>query len=147
MVPYAKMSYEEARAILRAGTYGVLATAGEDGRPYGVPLCYAVEGNRLYFHGAPTGQKVKNLRHDPRVTFTVVAEARPEPAHYTMLYRSVMAFGEVRPVTETAEKQTAMRLLCQKYGAPVDPVHLNTGLPHTVVFRMDVEYLSGKANG
>ena len=61
MNPYTKMSYEDARAILTGGVYGILATAGEDGLPYGVPLTYAVQGNRLYFHGAGHGQKLKNI--------------------------------------------------------------------------------------
>lgn len=147
MNPYAKMSYEDARAILKTGVYGVLATVDEDGRPYGVPLSYVTEDHHIYFHGAESGHKLRNLVHDPRATFTVVAEAAPEPAHYTMVYRSVIAFGEVRMVTESKEKRKALQKLCQKYGAPADPVQINAGLPHTAVFCLEVEYLSGKANG
>ena len=147
MSAYIRMTYAEARAILTAGTYGILATVDPENRPYGIPLSYAVTGNRIYFHGSPTGQKMKNLAHNPRTTFTVVAEAQPDSAHYTMTYRSVIAFGEARFVTDESEKRDALQRICQKYGAPQDPIHINTALARTAVFCMDVEYLSGKANG
>ena len=146
-MPYSKMNHQEARAILMAGLYGVLATAGEDGRPYGVPLAYVVEGNRLYFHGSPYGQKIKNLRENPRVSFTVVAETAVEPEHYTLAYRSVIAFGEVVPVSDSAAKRAAMKALCEKYGAAFDADKLNPRLKATAVFCMNIEYLAGKANG
>lgn len=146
MNPYTKMSYEDARAILNGGVYGILATAGEDGLPYGVPLTYAVQGNRLYFHGAGHGQKLKNIGHNPRVSFTVVEGALPDPEHYTLLYRSVIAFGEARLVTDPAEKQTALQAICAKYGADASAAP-REALGRVAVIRMDVEYLSGKANG
>ncbi len=147
MAGYNKMTYEDARRVLLAGQYGVLATVDGDGTPYGVPLSYGVEGHHIYFHGAPKGHKHQNLRGRPRVSFTVVDTATPDPGHFTMLYRSVIAFGEATEVTDPAEKKLALQLICGKYGSPIDPVHIATGLPHTAVWRMDVEYLSGKTNG
>lgn len=146
-MPYSKMNHQEACAILQDGLYGVLATAGDDGHPYGVPLAYVVEGNRLYFHGSPYGQKMKNLRENPRVSFTVVAEAAVEPEHYTLIYRSVIAFGEVVPILDTAAKRAAMKSLCEKYGAAFDAGKLDPRLNATAVFCMNIEYLAGKANG
>ena len=36
-----RLQDEETRALLRTGEYGVLATIGQDGQPYGVPMSYA----------------------------------------------------------------------------------------------------------
>lgn len=141
------MDYSTARALLINGTYGVLATVGEDGMPYGVPLSYVAEKNRVYFHGADCGQKLKNLKHNPRATFTVVAEVTPQPAQYTILYRSVIAFGKVRRLTDPAEKRAVLQKLCQKYGAPADPVQINAALSRTAVLCMEVQTLSGRENG
>lgn len=146
-MPYSKMNHQEARVILQDGLYGVLATAGVDGRPYGVPLAYVVEGNCLYFHGSPYGQKIKNLRENPHVSFTVVAEAVVEPEHYTLAYRSIIAFGEVAPVHNLAAKRAAIRSLCEKYGAAFDADKLDPRLKTTAVYCMNIEYLAGKANG
>lgn len=146
-MPYSKMNHQEARVILQDGLYGVLATTGDDGHPYGVPLAYVVEGNRLYFHGSPYGQKIKNLRENPRVSFTVVADAAVEPEHYTLTYRSVIAFGEVVPILDSAAKRTVIKSLCEKYGAAFHAAKLDPRLNATAVFCMNIEYLAGKANG
>lgn len=146
MAAYHKMTYQDACEVLQNSSYGILSVTESGGMPYGVPLSYVVEGNRLYFHGKPTGKKAGILCTHPRAAFTVVEQAEADPTHYTMLYRSIMAFGEVHPVTDEAEKRAALTALCQKYGAPTDPIHINAGLPHTAVWRMDVEYVSGRTN-
>ena len=46
---------EEAIRLLKDGEYGVLATYGEDGWPYGVPISYVYDDRRIYVHGAQTG--------------------------------------------------------------------------------------------
>ena len=38
---------ERAYEILKNGEYGILSTIGEDGYPYGVPVNFAVEGNKI----------------------------------------------------------------------------------------------------
>jgi hypothetical protein len=46
------MDNDEALELIQAGEYGFLATAGEDGQPYGVPLNYVFQKNSIYFHSA-----------------------------------------------------------------------------------------------
>lgn len=62
-----KTSYVQAREILSRAPYGVLSTTCGDGLPYGVPLCFVLSGNSIYFHCAVEGQKLDNLAHDSRV--------------------------------------------------------------------------------
>ena len=47
-----------------------VATAGGGGMPHVVPVCHVVDGGKIYF-GSGTGQKVVNLRANPRVALTV----------------------------------------------------------------------------
>ena len=42
------------KQILVEGSYGILSTVGEDGFPYGVPVNYAYDGDKIYFHCAKT---------------------------------------------------------------------------------------------
>ena len=77
----------------------------------------------------------------------MVAEATVEPEHYTLAYRSIIAFGEVVPVHDLAAKRAAIRSLCEKYGAAFDADKLNPRLKTTAVYCMNIEYLAGKANG
>ena len=47
-----QLSEQESVEILERGTSGVLALLGEDGYPYAVPISYALDGRRLFFHRA-----------------------------------------------------------------------------------------------
>ena len=48
---------DECCRILRTGTSGVLAVAGDDGYPYAVPLSFAHDDGKLYFHVAKSGHR------------------------------------------------------------------------------------------
>ena len=66
------LSKEAAEKILREGDFGVLALSGDDGYCYAVPINYAVEGNKIYFHSAKTGHKLDAIRNNDKVSFCVV---------------------------------------------------------------------------
>ena len=72
---------ERAYEILKNGEYGILSTIGEDGYPYGVPVNFAVEGNKIYFHCAPNaGLKLKNVEYSNKVSFCTVQNNRMLPS-------------------------------------------------------------------
>ena len=144
-----KTDYERAREILARAEYGVLSTTCDDGLPYGVPLSFVLTGFSLYFHCAPEGQKLDNIMHDSRACLTAVTAASNLGNRLSMAYESAMAFGTVRPVYPEDERQAALRLLCDKYAPEMPQAALNAYLkkqgPNTIVLRMDVEYIVGKA--
>ena len=84
---------EEAEAILRQGTSGVLSLLGDGGYPYGVPLSYVYHNGRLYFHCAKAGHKLDAIRRERKCSFCVIAQDLVAPEKYTTLFRSVIAFG------------------------------------------------------
>lgn len=62
--------------ILKSGSFGVLSTIGADGYPYGVPVNYAYDDGKIYFHCAKNvGHKQDNLRFSGKVSFTVVTKS------------------------------------------------------------------------
>ena len=140
---------EGAGNIQARAEYGVLSTTCDDGLPYGVPLSFVLTGFSLYFHCAPEGQKLDNIMHDSRACLTAVTAARNLGNRLSMAYESAMAFGTVRPVYPEDERQAALRLLCDKYAPEMPQAALNAYLkkqgPNTIVLRMDVEYIVGKA--
>ena len=139
----------EARALLEKGEYGFLATVGDDGLPYGVPLSYVLMDGKLYFHSAMQGRKIDNLAHCPQVSFTVVGQTRPVyTKNFTTWYESVMAFGPVAAVTDEDEKFRALYALAGKYL----PEHMDKAegdirhsLARTAVYAMTIDILPGKA--
>jgi nitroimidazol reductase NimA-like FMN-containing flavoprotein (pyridoxamine 5'-phosphate oxidase superfamily) len=86
-----------------------------DGQPYVIPTGYARVGDTVFLHGS-TGSRL-GLRPgmDVCVTVTLVdglVLAR-SAFHHSMNYRSVMAIGRTRPVTDPGEKETALRALVE----------------------------------
>ena len=69
----------EARAFLERHRVGHLATAGADGAPHVLPVCYALDASALYFvadekpkrRPARRLQRLVNLRENPRVALVV----------------------------------------------------------------------------
>ena len=69
----------EARAFLERHRVGHVATAGADGAPHVLPVCYALDASALYFvadekpkrRPARRLQRLVNLRENPRVALVV----------------------------------------------------------------------------
>ena len=113
------LSVEDCAAVLRRGTSGVLALAGENGYPYAVPISYVWDGERLYFHCAKAGHKLDAIRREPKASFCVVDQDLVAPEEYTTHFRSVIAFGVIRILEDDRERRAAVEKLAVKY-APED---------------------------
>ena len=77
------LSEELAHALLERGEYGVLSMHGANGYGYGIPISYVLEGEHLYFHGAPEGFKLESLALDDRVSFCVVGATKVAPRQFS----------------------------------------------------------------
>lgn len=52
------LSEAETISMLQSATSGVLAVQGDDDYPYAVPLSFAYEDGKLFFHAATSGHKL-----------------------------------------------------------------------------------------
>lgn len=114
-----ELSVEECLAILERGTCGVLAVSGDEGYPYAVPISYVYDNEKIYFHSAVSGHKIDALSRNDKVSFCVVDQDRIVPEEYTTCFRSVIAFGTLRILSEEAAKRSSIEKLALKY-APAD---------------------------
>ena len=94
--------------MLDRGTSGVLAVQGDSGWPYAVPLSYAYEDGKLWFHCARTGHKLDAILLEPKVSFCVVDRDQVVPLEYTTYFRSVILFGKARVLEDPAEVRAAL---------------------------------------
>lgn len=143
-----KLSDEKAAEILYNGVFGVLSTAGEDGYAYGVPLNYVYEGDSIYFHCATKGKKLVNLEYNDKVSFCVISKSVILAEKFTSDFQSVIAFGKASEVSDE-EKLKAFTALINKYS----PDYIEKGIEmiekvgsSAKVIKIEVEYLTGKAN-
>jgi uncharacterized protein len=135
-------------AILAKAGDGVLATWGEDGYPYAVPLNHTFADGVLYLHSAQTGHKLENLAHCDKVSYCVVTEHAVLPAELSTQYESAIVFGRAVRVEEPEEKRRGLMALLHRFA----PGHMAFGLAelerefeHTALLRIDIHRITGKA--
>ena len=139
----------EARAIMARADHGFLATIGEDGWPYAVPLNHVLDSDLLYVHCALSGHKLDNIAHEERVSYCAVASATIIPEQVTTHYESAIAFGRASRVEDAAEKRHALELLGRRFCADFPEQvaeEIRKDGPKTTVVRIRVERITGKAN-
>lgn len=142
------LSQEECLAVLDRGTSGVLAVHGDDGYPYAVPLSYAYEDGKLWFHCARTGHKLDAILRDPKVSFCVVDRDQVVPLEYTTYFRSVILFGKARVLEDPVEVRAALDKLALRYAPEDSEDHraamMTKWMPTVTMVEVTVERLSGK---
>ena len=114
-----QLSKEECYALIDRCEYGVLASNGPDGYPYGAPVNIVRVGDEICFHGHTKGDKVENLQRDSKVCLTVLWENGYEdlgddPCNTCTIYESVIVKGDVRRVEDPAEKEAILRALVKR---------------------------------
>lgn len=140
----------DCEAILSAGTSGVLALSDSEGFPYSVPLSYLYQNGKIWFHCARSGYKLDLLRANPRASFCVIGQDKIVPAEYTTYYRSVIARGTIREITDEAQKMDLIRRLTRKY-APDEPneameAEIRQYRDALCILELEVTQLTGKQN-
>ncbi|MBR2774146.1 MAG: pyridoxamine 5'-phosphate oxidase family protein [Selenomonadaceae bacterium] len=144
------LSREAAEKILREGDFGVLALSGDEGYPYAVPINYAVEGNKIYFHSAKTGHKLDAIRNNDKVSFCVVDRHEVVAEEFTTYFSSAIAFGRIRIIEDDddPDKLRGLELLADKYSSTASAERRTKELGRLsalVVPVMTIEHLTGKA--
>jgi uncharacterized protein len=132
--------------ILGEGEYGFLATVGENGYPYSVPLSYVYVNNNIYFHSATEGQKLDNIRFNDKVSFCVVGKTKVLPDQFATIYESAIAFGKASFINGEEKKQALINIM-KKYS----PGFENKGLQYidraidaTNIVKIEIEYATAK---
>ena len=145
-----KQSLSEAETveILRSCTSGVLAVHGDNGYPYAVPLSYAYEDGKLFFHLARQGHKLDAMEIDDRVSFCVIKTDEVMPETFTTHYLSAIVFGRARILTEDGEKRHALECLLKKYSpdyVPQGKVEIDRDWDRVCAAEIHIEHMTGKA--
>jgi len=141
------LNNEKARQLLETGEYGFLAMCGKNGYGYGIPLNYVPEGKSIYFHCAPDGFKLENIRNNNRVSFCVVGRTQVLPEQFSTAYESVLVFGRIICGLPEDERRKALDLLVAKYSpgfTEISGTYINKSFHRTHILRLDIEHLSGK---
>jgi nitroimidazol reductase NimA-like FMN-containing flavoprotein (pyridoxamine 5'-phosphate oxidase superfamily) len=136
-----------AEAAVDKCLYAVLATVNDDGSPYCVPLSIVRDGEWIYFHCAPGGHKIDNLKNRNRVCLSCVGHAEEPPDHFTVVYESAVVFGRAEEVLADGEKVRALLLLCERH-TPANMAAFEGEMAReyqaAAVWKIHIEEISGK---
>ena len=142
-----RMPDDAAKKILAEAEYGTLATMGQDGYPYAVPLNFVLHGNDLYFHSALAGHKLDNIDFIPRVCFSVVGYHQLLAEKFDTEYDSVTVYGTAAKVVDPAEKRQALLCLVEKYSThwrQQGIEYIDAKSSATVVYKIAIQHMTGK---
>ena len=130
------------------GSSGVLAVLGDENYPYAVPLSYVCGGDTLYFHCAKAGHKLDAVRQHDKASFCVIDQDQVVPAEYTTYFRSVIAFGRMREVTDAEEFRRAICQLADKYAPQEGDARRDSAIekewPVLCILALEIQHLAGK---
>lgn len=144
------LTHEQALEVFNDAEFIVVSTRDAENNPYGVPYSFALSEDTLYLHSSNQGGlKIDCFRHDSRVCVTAVVDVQSFFAEgdFSTYYRSAIASGCIREVTQPVEFKKALVALCMKY-SPEAKGHIAKAIKqssaHTSVWALDIKELSGK---
>jgi nitroimidazol reductase NimA-like FMN-containing flavoprotein (pyridoxamine 5'-phosphate oxidase superfamily) len=137
---------EECLRILRVAQRGVLSVIGEEGYPYGLPINFIFDQEKIYFHCAKEGHKLDAIRKNDKVCFTVLSEPEKKEGEWWYCFTSVIVFGHIQVVDNPAIAGTMLRFLGAKYfptGYDIESDLQKNG-PKALVLELIPDHISGK---
>lgn len=117
-----KLSEEEAIEILKKGQTAVLAVLGDDDYPYTVPINYAYEHGKIYFHGAKQGHKLDAIKKHNKVSLCVIDKDELVKDELTTYFRSVIIFGKATIISDEKQTYHAAEVFGLKYNEDKEKV-------------------------
>ncbi len=136
--------------LLNRVPVGRVGTISPDGRPYVVPVNFAYNDGRIYFHCARKGKRVDNIQANPLVCFETdellkLYVSAEKPCSSDSFYRSAIAQGRASIVTDKEKMLHALRLLMDRYtgGKKLGDIPDDV-LEKTAIVEIVVDEISGK---
>jgi nitroimidazol reductase NimA-like FMN-containing flavoprotein (pyridoxamine 5'-phosphate oxidase superfamily) len=122
-----------------------------DGQPFVIPTLFGREAEKLYLHGSAASRMLRELETGMPACVTVTLVDGMVLArsgfHHSINYRSVVAFGTARTISEPEGKERALRIISEHVIAGRwDDVRPPTGkeLNSTAVIEFSIEEASAK---
>ena len=117
-------SEEKIAQFLNEEHVGRIASLDQDGFPQIIPMNFAFVNGAIYMHSHTRGEKLDNIRANPKVGFEVDRELEFLPSYFSSpndasqadtLYISVVIKGDGVIINDRNEKTLALNALMEKY--------------------------------
>ena len=134
--------------ILNTGEYGVLSVLDASGYPYGVPVNYVYNQDKIYVHCAKAGAKLEAILKEPKVSFNIVKTHGVIAERFTSYYESVTVFGNAYLV-EGEETIAPLKSFIDKYASEYTEngyKYAEGSFQKTMIIEIKPENITGKAS-
>jgi len=139
----------EIESIIKQSSVCRLALCDDD-MPYIIPMCFGLDGDKLYFHSATEGYKLNLIRRNPKVCFEFDIDVELMPNENScsigMKYRSIIGHGTAILVNDADEIVSGLNAIVQQYGGEPTP-YPEKVLQMVTVIRVNIENITGKKSG
>ncbi len=142
------LSQEDCIELLKQEKRGVLSVLGDNGYPYGMPLnhFYNEDDGRLYFHAGHGGHREDSFLNHDKASYCVTQNEPKADTEWAWHVRSVIVFGRIELITDTAVIYDIARRLSRKFTS--DKAYIENEIqksgPGTAMFVLIPEHISGK---
>jgi len=150
-MPVKWLTKQKSLRLLNKAKYGRLATTDENQQPYITQINHVLMGEKIYFHCAFTGQKIDNIKSNPKVCFEVSRlgklYAAPHAKNFSNRFWSVLVFGKALQVENTNLKLKVLNKIMEKYAAGYNYIPLTIEDTKIVnIVEITIDKISGKVS-
>ncbi len=120
----------------------------KDNRAYVVPVSFGYDGSFLYIHTAREGMKIDYIASNRHVCFELEHDVRAvenenDACRWTQSFYSVIGFGTIEEITDTAQKIHALNGIMKHYSGREWGFDEKL-LEKTRLWRISIEQITGK---
>ncbi len=118
---------KEIEEILNKAPIGRIGLASNN-QPYVVPVHFTYDDGKIFLHSGNVGMKIDYLNKNPKVCFETdefqSLVFSPNPCNFETKYKSIIAFGTAKILTDKEQKFQALKKLISKYGGKEESLTL-----------------------
>ena len=145
------MKKEAVDKLLAKQSAGTISTNGSDGYPYTVAVHFVCLDGKIYFHGLPAGEKLENIRQNPKVCFYIykltgiISENIEIPCKADAEYESVCIRGNASIMHDDRRKSFILGKIVEKYTPDLAASDIpDSMVSGTAVVEITPESITGK---
>lgn len=144
------LTEEQVTELLNRSQVGNIATLNEDGYPYTVPVHYIYHDEKIYIHGLPVGEKIKNIQANEKVCFDIYSMKGlildDAPCDVNTEYESVIILGKAKIITNDYElKEDILIKIVEKYTPHLKEIKLPVNMVKgTGIIEITIKECTGK---
>lgn len=146
-----QLTLEQIDRLLHRADTGRFATINENGYPYVIAMHFVYFNKKIYMHGLPKGQKIDNLKRNPKACFEVdelfglLTDNIENACDTEAEYNSVVIIGNASLLEDLDYKREVLNNLVEKYTPQLVGKELpDNMIKGTAVIEIEIVECTGK---